>query len=174
MLKSEATSSCQKFEDSWTALDSNSTDMINSSLRCGLLSNVPAPLCGVRWRKVVSLNMKDPSQQCPSPWVESSTPNRSCYAQYNDICVGVSFPVSGVAYSRVHGQAVGYGLGTPDAFYNRFGRNNRSIDAAYLYGMSITHGSAHLEFWNWTWCLSLPLLQYRSHIFSLTPCLCWG
>ena len=103
---------------------------------------------GVGWRSAVSLDMGDPLQQCPSPWIESATPNRSCHAQYNDNCIGVSFPVSGVTYSRVHGRAVGYGSGTPDAFYNRFGENNGRIDGAYLDGVSITHGLPRQYIWS--------------------------
>ena len=84
LLKSEATSSRQKFEDSLagmrqlndtiqelsTVTNCNPIDMINSSSIRGQLLTVPnvlAPSCGVGWRLAVSLDMGDPSQQCPSP-----------------------------------------------------------------------------------------------------------
>ena len=92
--------------------------------------------------------MGDPSQQCPSPWSEASSPNRSCFAQVRDNCVGLRFPVSGGAYSRVCGRAIGYGKDTLDAFYNGFGRNDGSINAAYLDGISVTHGLPRQHIWS--------------------------
>ena len=74
-----------------------------------------APCGGLGWRQVVSLDLGDPSQQCPSPWIETATPERSCFAQNDLNCIGVSFPVSGT-YNRVCGRAVGYGQSHVDAF----------------------------------------------------------
>ena len=48
--------------------------------------------CGAGWSLVTSLDLDDPSQQCPSPWVETPTPQRSCAADYSDSCIGLSFP----------------------------------------------------------------------------------
>lgn len=63
------------------------------------------PCGGLGWAPVVSLDLCDPSQQCPSPWAEITTPNRSCRAPgVRDSCQGVTFPVSGVPYSQVCGR----------------------------------------------------------------------
>ena len=97
--------------------------------------------CGVGWRLAVSLDMGDPSQQCPSPWVESVTPNRSCFSES---CVGITFPVSGQIYSQVCGRAVGYGVGLPDAFLTGSGGNIN----AYLDGVSVTHGLLRQHIWS--------------------------
>ena len=92
----------------------------------------------------------------PIPAVSSATPSRSCLANYNNNCIGVTFSSSDTTYSNVCGQAVGYATGSPDAF-NRHGRNASGIDNAYLDGVSVTHGprhAAYLEFHSWlatTW-----------------------
>ena len=127
---------------------------IAEQIRClkdqvnNLTSTTSCRPCGVGSRLAVSLDMGDTSQQCPSPWIEGSSPNRSCFAQNYDNCIGVRFPVSGGAYSRVCGRAIGYGTATPDAFFNGYGLNDGSINAAYLDGISVTHGLPRQHIWS--------------------------
>lgn len=101
------------------------------------------PCGGLGWTPVVSLDLGDTSQQCPAPWMEISTPARSCTAEHGGTCVEVRFPVPGVTYSRVCGRAVGYDRSTPDGFY----ASRESIDETYLDGMSVTHGSPRQHIW---------------------------
>ena len=102
----------------------------------------PSPCGGAGWRPVVNLNMADPSQDCPSPWIETLTPVRSCNkSTFAAGCDGVSFTVSGGPYSHVCGRAVGYGRRSPDAFTNFTGLRNGNINDPYLDGVSVTYGS---------------------------------
>ena len=112
-----------------------------------LLPSISTPCGGQGWRPVVTLDMGDPSEQCPSPWIEASSPARSCYANLRDNCAGLRFPTPGV-YSRVCGRGVGYTGYFPDAFYNGYGQNDGGINDAYLDGMSITYGSPHQHIWS--------------------------
>ena len=105
-----------------------------------------APCGGLGWRQVVSLDLGDPSQQCPSPWIETDTPERSCFAQNENNCIGVSFPVSGT-YNRVCGRAVGYGQELPDAFADVV-QQGSDIDGPYLDGIVVTHGSPRQHIWS--------------------------
>ena len=105
--------------------------------------------CGAGWSMVTSLDLSDPSQQCPSPWIQASTPQRSCYANYNGNCIGLSFPVSGVtSYSHVCGRIQGHAAGTIDGF-KRFGSaHDGTINGPYLDGISVTHGSPRQHIWS--------------------------
>ena len=98
---------------------------------------------GLGWTQVVSLDLEDPSHQCPSPWNVSSIPTRSCSTSNSDGCHGVSFPASGVTYSHVCGRAIGHGTG---GSIDGFGNNN--IDNAYLAGISVTYGLPRQHIWS--------------------------
>ena len=129
------------------------SDVLQSArmnLSAAIQQVLPLPECGgPGWRQIVSLDMGDPSQQCPSPWTESATPSRSCLANYINNCIGVTFSSSDTTYSNVCGQAVGYATGDPDAFL-RFGQTGSGIDDAYLEGMSVTHGQPRQHIWSFT------------------------
>ena len=106
-----------------------------------------SPCGGIGWAPVVSLDLEDPAHTCPSPWIESATPARSCVAPENiNICPGLSFPVSGLTYNRVCGRAVGYAASSVDAFDDY--RNLNDIDLPYFNGVSVTHGSPRLHIWS--------------------------
>ena len=108
------------------------------------------PECGEgRWDRVAYLNMSDPSQQCPSAWREySNNETRACGPPYHPngpIRASTSYPTNH-QYSRVCGTAIGYQLGDPIAF--NYG-SVWSVDAYYVFVVSITHGAygAHTHIW---------------------------
>ena len=76
--------------------------------------------CGPgRWYQVASLNMSDPSQQCPSAWREYNASGvRACGRPVTSdgSCSGAASSVAHRQYSRVCGRAIGYQFGSPDAF----------------------------------------------------------
>ena len=128
-------------------LSSDTLESTYNSIKEEILQLIQdAPCGGLGWRQVVSLDLGDPSQQCPSPWIETATPERSCFAQNNFNCIGVSFPVSGT-YNHVCGRAVGHGLVSPDAFANIV-QQNSGIDGPYLDGIVVTHGSPRQHIWS--------------------------
>ena len=118
---------------------------ISREIRSSLQQNFP---CGDgNWRQVINFNMELASNQCPSPWIEVATPQRSCTeASPSQGCEGVSFNVTGGPYSKVCGRAVGYGVNTPDGFA-AIG-DPGTIDTAYLDGVSITYGSPRQHIWS--------------------------
>ena len=72
---------------------------------------------GLGWRQVADLDMRDTSQQCPSPWRETSNRGRSCRRSFNTGgCEGVSFPVMGGTYTHVCGRVTGFAESSVDAF----------------------------------------------------------
>ena len=111
-----------------------------------LQNQVPVPECGPGyWVQVANLNLTDPQQNCPSPWVMETTPGRSCAAA-SPPCASVYFNRFGVMYQKVCGMALGYAINSPDAFVHLFG--DGGIDGAYLDGVSITHGQPRQHIWS--------------------------
>ena len=114
--------------------------------------------CGPgQWHQVASLNMSDPSQQCPSAWRELNTGGvRACGRDTSTgSCPGTSYPTNR-QYSRVCGRVIGYQIGSPDAFgYMTI----EQIDSYYVYGVSITHGTPRNHIW--TYAAGLSEGRYR-------------
>ena len=126
-------------------------------LRTILLNHLTVPECGPGyWVQVASLNLTDPQQNCPSPWVMETTPGRSC-AIVSPPCASVYFDTFGLMYQKVCGMALGYAANTPDAFLNR----NVGIDSNYLDGVSITYGQPRQHIWSLAVGHGLPFNLYR-------------
>jgi len=99
--------------------------------------------CGPgKWLQVSSLNVTDASQTCPSGWSLVDSPGRSCTSPSCN--TSVFFDVSGVEYSQVCGQALGFASTSPDAFQT----TNAGINGAYLDGVSITYGQSRQHIWS--------------------------
>ena len=96
------------------------------------------------WRRVVYLNMSDPSQRCPSVWREYTTPFRVCGRSSSGSCEGLNYTTGGVQYDQVCGRIIGYQLGSPESFLFSSGQ---SINAAYVEGISVTRGSPRQHIW---------------------------
>lgn len=112
------------------------------------------PQCGDGlWYTVVSINMSDSTQECPSNWTEISTPVRTCGrpASAGPSCPGVYFSAgSQIRYSKVCGRAIGYQDESTDAF-NVIGQS--SVDDFYVDGLSITHGGSLPRTHIWTYAV---------------------
>ena len=81
--------------------------------------------------RVASLNMNDPTQQCPFAWKLSRN-----FLYY-----------TGHQYCRMCERAIGYQIGSPDAI--GLSARCRTIDSYYIYGVSITHGSPRNHIWTY-------------------------
>ena len=93
------------------------------------------------WYHVAHLDMSDSSQQCPSVWREVTMDGIRLCARPNSTkgsCSGVLYHASG-QYSKVCGRVIGYQFGSPSAF-DLGAVEGRTIDEAYVEGVSITHG----------------------------------
>ena len=98
---------------------------------------------GPGWRRVVFLNMTDPSHVCPSGLNLTSYSRRTCGRAtpntYNS-CWSTTFSVGGSQYSRVCGRARAYRQGQHWAFWGHH-VISQGIDGSYVDGLSITHGA---------------------------------
>ena len=101
------------------------------------------------WRRVVYLDMTDPSTTCPSGWQLTGYSKRTCGRASDEwrSCDSVTFPISGGEYSRVCGRIKAYQWGGPDAFYTYQHGIVTTIDGAYVCGVSLTHNSSQQHIW---------------------------
>ena len=116
----------------------NDVQSARDQIKAVVAASGPVSECGVGWwKEVVSLNMTDPSQQCPSGWTLTSEP-RACARPENSEagCSLATFPV-GLSYTRVCGRISGSLTGNADAF----GTHGPRSPINYLDGISLVRSS---------------------------------
>ena len=96
------------------------------------------------WRRVVYINMTDPTNRCPSGLHEvNDTTNRACGKSVNESCTNLTFP-TGWSYTHVCGRVRGYHSVITGAFLEK------NISNSYVKGeILITHGSTHRHLWTY-------------------------
>ena len=138
VLQGDGSQSCpsQEIERARNEIRTASQALVMQSYSCGGTTG---------WRRVVYLNMSDPSQQCPSVWQEIPTPHRVCGRRSTSpSCEGLTYSTGSEQYDQVCGRIIGYQLSTPDAFRG----SSLSIDTSYLDGVSVTYGSPRQHIWS--------------------------
>ena len=110
--------------------------------------------CNIRggWTRVAYLNMTEPGASCPTSLRQINTPAKLCGRRTAPGCSSVTYPVDGIRYSKVCGQARGYQYYTTDAF-RRVG-NDVGINSPYVDGVSMTYGSPRHHLWTFASGLS--------------------
>ena len=113
----------------------------NMKLKCG----------GVEggWMQVVDVDMNR-DDSCPGTWRKITNPRKLCLGLSSGGCATANFPVKGISYDNICGQAKGYQKGTLDAFVHKI----QSIDGIYVDGISITLGSPRKHVWTYAAGLS--------------------
>ena len=101
------------------------------------------------WYRVAYLNIMDSAQQCPSNWMEISTPVRVCGRPTTTTasCPGEYFSTGSHQYSRVCGRVIGYQNGSADTFALR--KSPHTINDPYVDGVSVTHGMPRNHIWTY-------------------------
>ena len=119
------------------------------------------------WRRVVFLNMTDPTHNCPSGWEETGYSKRTCgrASELGRTCDSATFPTGGLEYSRVCGRAVGYHFGGLSAFFS----SSQNIESHYVNGLSLTHGSPGSRQHIWTFAGGLAEAG-TNHPLHRCPC----
>ena len=108
------------------------------------------------WRRVVFLNMTDPSHVCPPGLANTTYSKRTCGRAHSGLrnCSSTTFSVGGSQYSRVCGRALAYRFGENYAFYE-YHYNRQGIDGYYVDGLSLTHGASGSRQHIWTFASGL-------------------
>ena len=142
-----------QFQTSFTQLHHYQTTNLTHQLETiqRHIESPPVHTCGGTggWRRVVYLDMTDPSTTCPSGWQLTGHSKRTCgrASTGSRTCDSVTFPVSGGEYSRVCGRIKAYQYGQTDAFEAYHNGWVTTIDGAYVAGVSLTHGSPRRHIW---------------------------
>ena len=125
------------------------------------------PCGGPGWTLAASLDMTDPTQNCPSAWDErTESGKRLCFREPSSSagCDSVTFTTDGKEYTHVCGRAIGYQHLSSDAF----GRAAPgTIDNHYVDGLSVTHGQPGNRTHIWTFAVGHD--EVRGGI-SVCPC----
>ena len=102
--------------------------------------------CGVKggWTRVGYLDMTR-SVTCPRGLVRTTSPSSMCHREsYSAGCSSTTYKTYGISYSRVCGRATGYKMGSSDGFRG----HEKRIHAAYVDGLSLTHGYPRKHIWS--------------------------
>ena len=104
---------------------------------------------GSGWRRIAYLNMTDLDQTCPDEWryYDQDPSTRACGRQSSNIgsCNSVIYSTDEYQYTQVCGRINGYQYASPDGVY--LSQHARTIDNAYVDGISITHGTPRQHIW---------------------------
>ncbi len=133
----------------------------------GSLRDVVTPCGGLGWTLAASLNMTDPTQNCPSAWYEDTrSGKRLCFRQTSGSggCDSVIFSTKGKEYTHVCGRAIGYQYATGDAFGTG---SPGTIDNHYVDGLSVTHGQPGDRTHIWTFVVGVDEVRNTG---SACPC----
>ena len=109
-------------------------------------------LCGKGggWRRIASLNMKDPNEKCPTQLfkMHSGGGVRTCGrpVSIGGSCLGIKFSSRDIRYSQVCGKVIGYQYLSTDGAAAYF--TNKDIDSPYIDGISLTHGNPRRHIWS--------------------------
>ena len=130
---------------------------------------------GPGWRRVVFLNMTDPSHVCPEGLNLTTYSRRTCGRAHSGYynCSSTIFSVGGSQYSRVCGRALAYRFGFNNAFYS-YHNNRQDIDGYYVDGLSLTHGASGSRQNIWTfasgWFTESRSSPYTNYPNTQCPC----
>ena len=132
-------------------------------------SVLPCSCGGDGWARVAYLNMSDPNQQCPSNWTLTTSPVRGCgrSSARGHTCVSSFYPVLGRTYSSVCGRVLAYQRGLGAGFGAALKTRRNTTDAAYVSGVSVTHGPAGSR--QHIWSLAVALGEQNTGYFNC-PC----
>ena len=123
------------------------------------------------WRRVVFLNMTDPSHVCPEGLANTTYSRRTCGQAHSGFynCSSATFSVGSSQYSRVCGRALAYRWGRNFAFLGYHGRR-RGIDGQYMDGLSLTHGAPGSRQHIWTFASGLLTRRHYNWPNRQCPC----
>ena len=132
------------------------------------------PECGPGdWFSVIRFNVSDPDQTCPTNWQERTTPVRACERPMSttgtSTCsIGFEESVSR-PFTRVAGRAIGYQVGSPDAFFRTFTSRSADLEGPYVDGLSITYSTSANPLNNHIWTFAAGITESNTELIGC-PC----
>ena len=135
--------------------------------------------CNIRggWMRMAYLNMTEPGASCPTSLRQINTPAKLCGRRTAPGCSSVTYPVDGIRYSKVCGQARGYQYHTTDAFQPSTNEHQLPLCRWCLHHIW-EPSSTYLDIWSFRvrgwqeqWTILLPMRQVP---WCQSPQLCWS
>ena len=125
-----------------SGLEDNFSEHLNELIR-------PSSCGGPGWRRVAFINMTDPNQNCPQGLNLTDYSIRSCGRRHTEQlnCSFVIYPVDDSYYREVCGRVKAFRFGYNLGFLGHH-LLNRTLDDAYVDGLSLTHGSPRTHIWS--------------------------
>ena len=132
-----------------------------------ILTDITTTCGGIGWRRVMNLDMTDPSQSCPSNTVmKTYSTVRTCgRANANAGCSSNYFSTNG-EYSKVCGRIRGYQFGSTSAFLADF---HISL-AGHFEGLSLFRGTGTSRTHIWTFAAALSEVYASVYVNQYCPC----
>ena len=123
------------------------------------------------WRRVVFLNMTDPSHVCPEGLNLTTYSRRTCGRAHSGSrnCSSTTFNVGGSQYSRMCGRALAYRFGCNSAF-REYHFRRQGIEGPYVDGLSLTHGAPGSRQHIWTFASGLLTRRHYNWPKRQCPC----
>ena len=120
------------------------------------------------WMRLTSINMTRKDSSCPSGLREEKHGKfRVCAKDTKSECSSTVFATHGIGYSRVCGKAIGYQVGSPDAFTPGIDIGiNATANDIYIDGVSLTYGMPRSHIWSF----AAALTEGEGYGRSLCPC----
>ena len=122
------------------------------------------------WMKVISINVSNITDSCPSGLRTLTRPKRLCTKIVDQAgCSTARLDVHGVQYSQLCGKIIGYQYNSPQAFEAYHNNRLLTIDDAYVDGISLTHGCnprKHI----WTFAAARSEEISYSYKYHICPC----
>ena len=128
--------------------------LIDSVLPQLQASLAPSPCQGLGWTKVVDMDMRNTSHECPVGWETESDRvpgKRFCkrFSVSGPSCGSAVFSTNGLKYSQVCGRIIAYQYGSTEAFeQHNLSPSSSTIDTPYMDGVVITHGNPREHIWS--------------------------
>ena len=126
---------------------------------------------GGGWMRVAYLNMSDPTEECPPGFrLYNESGIRACGRPESSpagYCQSVKFPSYSISYSQVCGRVTGYQYASVDGI-DPYRLQNNNLNAAYVDGVSLTHGNPRKHIW--TFMAALQENNFASNGVHECPC----
>ena len=131
------------------------------------------PVCncgGIKWTKIVDLDMSNPTQTCPTNWrLVNTSMVRGCGQGTTGRCFSTFYDSVKGTYSQVCGRITAVQFGHPDAFGAIFDGSNTGLEGHYVDGVSITHGAVGSR--NHIWSFAAAVVE-QGPVGPITQCEC--
>lgn len=119
---------------------------------------------------MISLDLQDDNQTCPLGWTEITDPVRTCTASLTGCVAGFEETVQR-PFTRVAGRAIGYQVGTTEAFSRSIVITSLTADSQYVDGLSVTHSETLNSTNNHIWTFACGVTETDEFADRFTcPC----